>query len=242
MDSARTSGGPATRGLELTREAARALDAAAQMRYGVPGIVLMENAARGLADLVRSVAGPVPGLPAADGRDGPILIVCGAGNNGGDGYAMGRHLANDGRQVAFVEVRPSRPGGDAAINAAICRRMGCAILDLASAPFTSASILVDAVFGTGLDRPPAGPELEAIRRMNASGRPVVAVDLPSGIDNDRGEPLGEAVRATVTGVTVAPRPAMRLEPARGHFGRVAIIDIGSPAALLREFGTPATLG
>lgn len=214
--------------LELTRAAARALDETAQRRYGLPGIVLMENAARGLADLVASMTRP---------EGGTIGIVCGSGNNGGDGYAMARHLANRGFAVELTAVRPSRPGSDAFVNAETCRRMGIPFRAWADRARNTA-LLVDAIFGTGLDRPPAGPELEAIQAMNASGLPIVAVDLPSGVDNDAGEPLGESVRATATGVTVAPRPAMRLAPASGRFGRVTIIDIGSPAQLLLEFGVP----
>lgn len=214
----------------MSRAAARALDAAAQERFGIPGIVLMENAARGMAEAVAAMA-PSPA--------GTIAIVCGSGNNGGDGYAMARHLANAGFAVDLIALRPPRAGSEAAVNAAICRAMGIPIATSREG-LANAQLIVDAIFGTGLDRPPQGLELDAIRAINARasrGVSVYSVDLPSGVDNDGGQPFGEAVWASATGVTVAPRPAMDLEPARGHFGRVSIIDIGAPRSLVEEFGT-----
>jgi hydroxyethylthiazole kinase-like uncharacterized protein yjeF len=222
----------------------------------------MENAARGMAEVARSM------LPASGAR---VVVVCGAGNNGGDGYAIARHLANAGHLVELVAVRPPRAGSDAATNATICARMGLGVVALARATTVddanpAPALLLDAIFGTGLDRPVEDPERAAMRTMNACSRrhavPILAVDLPSGVDNDAGEtwcrwprgadpadrpddrpadrpddrPADDAVWATATAVTVAPRPAMRLAPADAHFGRVTIIDIGSPAALLAEFG------
>jgi hydroxyethylthiazole kinase-like uncharacterized protein yjeF len=217
--------------LEISRAAARALDRAAQERFGIPGIVLMENAAIGMTDAAAELARP---------GDGTIAIVCGSGNNGGDGYAMARHLANRDYDVELIPVGEPRKGSDAAINAQVCAAMSVRRTTWGGRS-RGLALVVDALFGTGLDRAPAGAELEVIEAMNGAGVPIFAVDLPSGVDNDGGLPLGSAVRATATGVTVAPRPAMRMAPASELFGRVTIIDIGSPRQLLREFGVPSTL-
>ncbi len=229
---------------ELTREAARRLDEAAQRRYGIPGIVLMENAARAMAEIARAMLGTTSGLMSDgfsdvfrdDGTDARVVVVCGTGNNGGDGYAIARHLTNTGALVEIVAIGPPAAGGDAAINESICRRMGLVFAGI-EALERRPDLVVDAIFGTGLTRPVEGAALEAITAINASRAMVLAVDLPSGLDNDSGLPLGSAVRARVTAVTVAPRPAMRMPDARRWFGRTRIVDIGAPTSLLREFGT-----
>ncbi len=204
----------------------------------------MENAARGMAEVARSMleeTSPSSASEPAIAPRGPVVVVCGSGNNGGDGYAMARHLANAGHPVRCVALRAPRAGSDAATNALICRRMGIPEVGL-EALLTAPALVVDAIFGTGLDRPVRGIEgdaIAAINRCGCGGVPILAVDLPSGVNNDAGEPFGDAVRATATAVTVAPRPAMRLAPACEFFGRVTIIDIGSPACLCAEFGRRA---
>jgi len=205
--------------LVLDRAGARALDQAAMTTYGIPGIVLMENAARALLDVA------VDMRPDGDARC--VLIVCGAGNNGGDGWALARHLRNAGVEPVVYATKDPRPDSDAGINCAICRRMG--ITETAS-PNAAGDIglIVDGLFGTGLDRPVTGAALACIEWINAHPAPVLAIDLPSGLDADRGVPLGACVRATRT-VTMAGVKAGFLVPgADAWVGAVSVADIGAP--------------
>jgi hydroxyethylthiazole kinase-like uncharacterized protein yjeF len=246
-----TNRDPRLDSIELSRSGARALDAAAQRDFAIPGILLMEAAAIGMASVAR--AWLEERARTRCGRRGAVRVIAGPGNNGGDGYGIARHLFNAGYAVEVLALREPRAGSEAAVQAAIIARMGLpttpveASWAVGGACWEAAirmcgelpDLLIDAIVGTGLDRPLEGREaaaVEAIEQCRSMGVTILSVDLPSGIDNDRGEPLGPAVRADLTCVTVAPRPAMRLAPAAEHFGRVSIIDIGAPAELLMQFG------
>jgi len=216
----------------LTTAAARALDRAAQERFAIPGIVLMENAAIGISALARGMLGDASGAR--------VVVVCGPGNNGGDGYAIARHLHNAGAQVSIVPVGSPRDGSDAATNERVAFLMGMPRVDLdalAAAPDLVPDLIIDAIFGSGLDRPVEGAALAAIQAINASPSEVLAVDIPSGLDADTGLPLGEAVRATVTAITIAARPACRAPHAKAWLGTWRVIDIGCPRSLVGEFAT-----
>ncbi|MHC4427111.1 MAG: NAD(P)H-hydrate epimerase [Planctomycetota bacterium] len=218
----------------LDRESVRSVDRAAIEEFGIPGIVLMENAALGLTIVALTMLDDVAG-------DAPsALIVCGGGNNGGDGYALGRHLHNAGVRVTFAALGEPKPGSDAATNRNIALKMGLPEVpaDLASEHF-DADLIVDGIFGTGLDRPVRGAAAEAIDRINGSGRPVLAIDVPSGLDCDTGRPLGTAIRATRTVTFVGRKPAMTDPGAREFVGEVSVADIGAPVELLQRFGRPA---
>ena len=209
------------------------MDRAAIEEYGIPGIVLMENAARGLAAQALRMLD-------ATGRRATALIVCGSGNNGGDGYALGRHLHNAGVDVTLAALGEPGAGGDAAINCVICRRMGLREVAVAQASaHLGSGLIVDAIFGTGLDRPVTGTSAEVIDLINDSGRPVLAVDVPSGLDCDTGRPLGTAVRAARTVTFVALKPAMTMPSAKGYLGEVVVADIGAPVQLVARFGRAA---
>jgi NAD(P)H-hydrate epimerase len=213
----------------LGRDAVRRVDRTAIEEYGIPGIVLMENAARGLADEARQR------LEATGSAR--VIVVCGRGNNGGDGYALARHLHNAGLAPRLATLGVPRPGSDAAVNASICRRMGLPIDDagmLATAP--AVDLVVDAVFGTGLDRAVTGPAADAIAWMNEQTAPVLAVDVPSGLDCDTGRPLGPTVRAACTVTFVAPKPGFLELDAQPFVGEVVVADIGAPAELVERFG------
>lgn len=213
----------------LDRAAARALDRAATEEFGIPSIILMENAAIAVAREAFDMR--------HGGEDG-VLIVCGRGNNGGDGWAVTRHLANAGTPVTVAAVGDPRDGTDAAVNRAICDRMGIPVVSLGAIATTDQCVVVDAVFGTGLDRPVSGPAADAIEAINASGRSVLAVDVPSGLDADLGEPLGVAVVATRTVTFVGLKPGLLTPAGRAHAGEVVIASIGAPATLTERFGTP----
>jgi NAD(P)H-hydrate epimerase len=212
----------------LDRAGVRSVDRAAVEEYGVPSIVLMENAARALAQEALAM------LAEADGD--VALIICGSGNNGGDGWALARHLHNAGVSPVVAPLGAPRAGTDAAVNAAICRRMEIAEIApdrLDDVP--SPALVVDAIFGTGLDRPVAGAAADAIAWINAWGGPVLAVDIPSGMDGDTGRALGVMVRATCTVSFVGAKPGFAAPGASDATGRVVIGDIGAPRELTLRF-------
>ena len=197
----------------------RALDRHTISVLGVPGELLMESAGRAVAEAVLAER--------ADGA-GPVLIVCGAGNNGGDGFVVARHL-----QLLGVPVRVSLVGerrklrGDAASNATRLEKLGVAIATGALRT-ANAAVIVDALFGTGLDRVIRGAPAAAIRRINAArpGARVVAVDLPSGLDADTGQMHGIAVQADLTVTIGLPKMGLAQEPGRALAGRVLVARIG----------------
>ena len=209
----------------LTREQVRSIDRLCVERYGLPGLVLMENAARAVADVAWDMLG---------GRPGAVLVVCGGGNNGGDGLAAARHLHNRGAAVTIGLTRdPDRFEGDALTNWNAVRAMS-----LPARPFGPAmlspcpDVIVDAIFGTGLDRPPREPFPETAEAINGCGAAVLAVDLPSGLDCDTGEPPGACVRATRTVTFVAEK--VGFPAAAAWVGRVTVGDIGCPRELVEE--------
>ncbi len=217
----------------LDRDSVRLVDQTAVKEYGIPGIVLMENAARGLADRASKMLTEATTSPLT------TLIVCGSGNNGGDGYALGRHLHNAGIKTVFVKLGESRAGTDAAINREICLKMGLSEVPLDDiGSHADADLIVDAIFGTGLDRPVGGPAAEAIEWINGVSGPVLAVDVPSGLDCDTGEPLGMTVRADCTVTFVAKKPGLITVAAKEYVGKVVVADIGAPIELVQRFGRP----
>jgi hydroxyethylthiazole kinase-like uncharacterized protein yjeF len=208
--------------------ASRRLDRHTIETLKVPGDVLMESAGRVVCETVLAELQP-------DGRvltDGRVLVVCGTGNNGGDGFVIARHLHLLGVPVRIALVGDEkRLSADAAVN---LERARAVEVDFESARWRAptAGVIVDAIFGTGLSRSVEGVAAAAIRRVNAGRKAhrdslrVVAVDLPSGLCADTGQVLGTAVQADVTVTIQAPKPALVLEPGRGHAGRVVVARIG----------------
>ncbi len=226
----------------LGRRQVRERDRRAIERFGIPSIVLMENAARHGADVA------VEMLESFGGKR--VLIVCGRGNNGGDGLAMARHLHNAGAVVGVVLVGAAQDlTADARVHWGVVRRMGLARAavreggvgrGMALVGRGVPHLVVDALLGTGLDREVEGMAREAIDAINAlraRGSAVLAVDVPSGMDCDRGEALGAAVRADVTVTFAGLKPGLLTASGRGLAGRVVVADIGAPAELLDELGT-----
>jgi len=229
-----------SRGLTMrlaTAQQMRNLDAAAATGFGIPGIVLMENAGRAtVAAILRRWGDP-------NDRDFGILV--GPGNNGGDGLVIARHLHElGGRPTVYLLAAPDKVKGDAAINLDAVRRLLIPVLQVpdeealapAIAGFDKHFLLVDALFGTGLQRPLAGLYLEAIQAVNRCPRPVVAVDLPSGLNSDNGQPLGECVRADLTVTLGLAKPGLFLYPGRELAGVLEIVDIGIPPAAQEQVG------
>lgn len=187
---------------------------------GVPGIVLMERAGAAVAAAAASLAAP----PAA------VALVCGPGNNGGDGLVAARLLAERGFRVRVLlwgERKALR--GDAALAAG---RWEGPIEPALPEALGAADLVVDALFGAGLARPVEGAPKALIEAMNAAGRPVLAVDLPSGINGDTGEVMGAAVRAGATVTFFRRKPGHLLLPGRSHCGPVTVADIGIPDSVL----------
>jgi NAD(P)H-hydrate epimerase len=221
----------------LTRDEVRAIDRRAIEEYSVPGVVLMENAGRGAAELLLSLA-----------VHGRVVVCCGKGNNGGDGFVIARHL--DNRRVpvrVLLFGRPEELSGDAAVNFAIIQRAGLPIATHAKTPLDLAAVrtelagaewVVDALFGTGLSGPVRAPFDQVITAINESGARVLAVDIPSGLDCDTGRPLGATVRARHTATFVAPKKGFVEPAAREWLGKVHVIDIGVPRCLTARESWP----
>jgi NAD(P)H-hydrate epimerase len=227
----------------LTRQQVREVDRRAIQEFGMPGIVLMENAGRNAANLLfRLMAAQLrPG--AKEFQSGPVTVVCGKGNNGGDGFVIARHLDLFGLTVRVVLLcSPDDLSGDAMANFAIIRKAGLAIevftapLDMArfDAGISGSAWLVDAILGTGASGEPKSPYAEAIDRMNVIGLPIFALDLPSGLDCDTGAPARHTVRAAHTCTFVASKSGFSVEGAKPYVGRLHVVDIGAPRRLLEE--------
>jgi NAD(P)H-hydrate epimerase len=223
----------------LTRAQVRDLDRRAIEEYGLPGIVLMENAGRGVAELVARL------WPQAR----PVAIACGRGNNGADGFVIARHLELLGRPVhVLLAADPGSITGDAATMLAVASRSRIRLVPLAAADaatwaehLAGAAVVVDALLGTGATGAPRGGIATAIdaiagwRAATPAGG-VLAVDLPSGLDCDTGQAAGPCVRADVTATFVAPKQGFAAAGAAAFTGPVHVVGIGAPRRLLAEFG------
>jgi NAD(P)H-hydrate epimerase len=217
----------------LSREEVRALDRRAIQEFGVPGVVLMENAGRGAAELLVSL-----------GIKGTVVVCCGKGNNGGDGFVIARHLDNRGISVrVLLFSRPEDLTGDAAINYQIIARAGLPIAIHAATSLDDRAVqtelaaadwVVDALFGTGLAGPVRKPFDQIIAAINESPARILAVDIPSGLDCDTGEPLGPTVKAHHTATFVAMKKGFANTEAKRWLGQVHVIDIGVPRRLLEK--------
>lgn len=216
----------------LTREWAREIDRRAVDEYGMSSLVLMENAGRGVCDRLFQF-----------GIRGPVVICCGPGNNGGDGLVVARHLDlryATVRVVLFAEV--ARYQGDAAHNLAILQKTDVPIECFGGAfdaerfkQFVSqAGYVVDALLGTGFQGVVREPIASAIDAINTSGVPVIAVDLPSGLDCDRGEPAAHTIRARHTLTFVAAKRGFAAPAAQPYVGAVHVLDIGAPRRLIED--------
>ncbi|MDZ7800191.1 MAG: NAD(P)H-hydrate dehydratase [Trueperaceae bacterium] len=203
----------------------RAADEAA-VRAGIPESTLMANAGRAVADDV-TAATPPPARP---------LVVCGAGNNGGDGYVVARLLAERGIAPRVLALRPHASRAGAAEEARRAWTAHGEIQPLEAgaldAALADADLVIDALFGTGLSRPLEGTPAEVVARLNAWAGPVTSVDVPSGIDGDRAVPPGPHLRADRTVQLAGACPASALPPARFAFGTWSVADIGLPPGAL----------
>ncbi|MAV34083.1 MAG: NAD(P)H-hydrate epimerase [Planctomycetaceae bacterium] len=222
------------RSLLLTREQSRAVDRQAVAQYGMTGLVLMENAGRGCADWLRHW-----------GVAGTVVVCCGKGNNAGDGFVIARHL--DLHEVAvrvLLWCSPDSLEGDALANYRILQRSGISVEYVATAHrdaladwFSDADWIVDALLGTGARGEPRSPFDEAISIMNQARGRKLAIDVPSGLDCDTGEPAGTTFVADYTCTLVAAKPGLVSQRARPFVGQLQVVGIGLPRQMMEELAT-----
>lgn len=211
---------------------ARALDAAATAEFGLPGLVLMEHASRAVAEIADRMTPP----------GGTILVCCGPGNNGGDGYGAARFLRAWGHEVRILQMSRERPGSDEARREVALAEAEGPIEDAWTRPElvwealeAGPALVIDALFGVGLARPLEPPYTAWIERLNEAHLPVLAVDIPSGMHTDTGAPQPLCVEASVTATMAAPKVGFDGDaPGASAAGLVVEVDIGLPRALLRE--------
>ncbi len=208
------------------------IDRRAITEFGMPGPVLMENAAAAVMTEMETHFDGLAGMR--------VGIICGKGNNGGDGLALARRLAICGVAVRVALLAASGAVvGDAKVNLSILKRMSVDILQNASTSAIAdvvawSDVIVDALLGVGLSKPLKGTYAFAVELMNASGKPLVAVDVPSGINADTGEIMGSAVRADLTVTMALLKRGLVLHPGAQYAGTVRIADIGIPSEVVEK--------
>jgi len=226
----------------VTAQMMRELDRRTIEEIGVKGLVLMENAGLGTAEAIDE---NFPGVQFAR-----VVVIAGRGNNGGDGYVVARHLSSWGAEVLVVLLcRKQEVQGDAAVNLEILGRLGVEVveapdesaLDGQADQILGADIVVDAVFGTGLRRKVEGLYARAIDLINGFPGPVVSVDIPSGLNADTGQPMGDAVFADLTVTFGLPKLGHILYPGAIHCGSLELVDIGIPSGVVDEADIPYSL-
>lgn len=216
----------------MTRDEVRGVDSWAINTLGISGVVLMENAGRSCAELI---ADKLKGI-----TNPKVCIFCGIGNNGGDGYVIARHLVNRGIGVTVVVCGDqNKIKGDAKINLDILERMGETIEHLNPADpdiaeqvgrlSAGADVIVDSIFGTGLRGQLSDEYRRLIESINACNSPVLAVDIPSGLDCDSGELLGAAIEAAWTVTFVAVKKGFTFATAAQYTGKIFVASIGIAA-------------
>ena len=219
----------------LGRDEIREIDRKAIEEYEIPGIILMENAGRNVAEEVLKMLSV-----AAKAR---VAIFCGKGNNGGDGFVIARHLYNKGVEVSVyltTDVSRVLSDGDASTNLKILLNMNLEIKELQEGDIGEIgkalhdyNVIVDAIFGTGLKGEVREPASTLIAKINEADIPVISVDIPSGLSCDDGVVLGIAVKATKTVTFVAAKTGFFQECGREYTGEVIVSDISVPKELIK---------
>ncbi len=220
---------PNKKNIVMARDEVRAFDTWAINTLGIPGVVLMENAGRSCAELIEEK------LRGVD--DPTVCIFCGTGNNGGDGYVIARHLLNSGFRANVVICGDrNKIKGDAKINLDILESMGQSVEqinltgenvnDRVETLTAGSDMIVDSLFGTGLNGRLSEAYKQLIDSLNTRDRPILAVDIPSGLDCDTGEPLGAAIHADYTVTFAALKKGFMTERATQYTGEIFIASIG----------------
>lgn len=221
------------------------MDKRAMEEYSIPGIVLMENAGRKLAEQVNNIW-----ENQSIKSSKKVVVFCGKGNNGGDGFVVARHLSNAGFDIhVFITADPNEIKGDALVNLHIIQKMDIDIhttlekdfLQKASRVTDGAFAVVDALFGTGLKGEVKGIALEVIELINSFDCHVIACDIPSGISGHTGQVLGTAVRAEETVTMALLKTGIVIFPGAQYTGKLTVADIGMPYSVIKEAETEAIL-
>jgi len=219
----------------LTREEMRELDRKAIEEYKIPGIVLMENAGRNVAEEIFKMLD--------DPQQAKVAILCGKGNNGGDGFVVARHLHNHSISVyvfLIAKISDILKDGDAGTNLQILLNMKIPVKEILDIPGINSilkelngyNILVDALFGTGLSGDVREPFKTLISGVNNLNKPMVSVDMPSGLDCNTGKILGAAIKATKTVTFAAAKKGFYLGEGPSYTGNVTVTDISIPKDLI----------
>lgn len=216
----------------LKSQLIREIDLAAVRELGIPSLLLMENAARGACDVLEAL-----------NPSGRVVIVCGPGNNGGDGLAIARQLsAREKKCDVFLIHGGKTLSDDAQANREILNRCGIAVHEVESgslgetlATLSTSDWIIDALLGTGMRGELRSPFAEVVRSINQSVASVLSIDVPSGLDAETGEPCGVAVRANATVTFVAKKSGFRQANAASYLGHIEIRHIGIPQRWLTEW-------
>lgn len=208
----------------MTRQQVRSYDKQAIEKFAVPSVILMENAGRGCADIIKQ---------RYKIKD-KVLIFCGSGNNGGDGYVTSRHLTLAGiNNRCFILADREKISGDADTNLRILEKTGADIkfikpenVAAIKEDIDSASLIVDAIFGTGLNGDIRDNYIQLFNAINSSKAPVFAVDIPSGLDCDTGKPLNIAIKADATATFAAIKKGFENPQSAAYTGEVFVAHIG----------------
>jgi len=217
-----------------TVEQIQKLDKDAIEKYGVPSLALMENAGRLVADVVIKKAGRI--------KNPYVCIVCGLGNNAGDGFVVARYLINAGIKVKiFLIGRGCQLKHDAAVNYRILEKLKYPIVETQDiAPLndiTRADLIVDAIFGVGLNREVLDPFRSIIKSINKSGKKIISIDTPSGLDGTTGKIYGACIKADTTVTFSFIKKGFLKSQGPEHTGKVVVVDIGIPAQLKDKVGS-----
>ncbi len=228
--------------LIVTSQQMRNLDKETIEGLGIPGLILMENAGRGVAEAI--VTHYLP-----DAQRG-VTILAGPGNNGGDGFVVARHLFQKGIHVKLAVLAPEEKfKGDALVNYKAASALGLSFAHIMNEEavsclqglFSCSGLIVDAIFGTGLAREVTGRFAKVIETANASGLPIVSVDIPSGLCSDTGQPLGACIKAHLTVTMALAKIGHVTMPGARYTGKLQVVDIGIPEFLVDRAGIKTEL-
>jgi NAD(P)H-hydrate epimerase len=211
----------------LTAEEIQRIDRLATEKFHIPSCILMENAGKGIADYI---------ISRARMKFTSAAVICGTGRNAGDGFVVARYLFIKKKAVKVAKFKPDNEyAGDTAGNLKILRALNIPILDISQSTMEdvreiihSSDVLVDAIFGIGINKSVDGIFKDVITEMNTSGKCIVSVDIPSGLNPDTGEPMGVAVSANYTLTIGFMKRGFLSAKAKKYTGKIHVIDIGYP--------------